>query len=89
MARITCPERCINGYHYSSGDGWEEWDECRCCNPKGENDSGKVSEKRIAEYRAEIAAEEARIEAMINAPCNRCGVATWACECGAQWSTVQ
>lgn len=28
MAKITCPECNGRGGHTSSGDGWEEWDEC-------------------------------------------------------------
>lgn len=87
MAQVACPQRCRNGYHYSSGDGWEEWDECKCCNPEGENDSGMVSEDRLAAYRAEVTVEEARVEAIMNAPCEKCGVATWACECSKQQST--
>ena len=86
---MKCPECDGKSGHVSSGDGWDEWDECRCCNPDGDNDSGEVTPERLAEYRAEVAAEVARIEAEISTLCKKCGVEVWACECGAQWSTVQ
>lgn len=86
---MKCPECGGKAGHHPSGDGWEEWDECRCCNPKGDNDSGQVTAERLAAYRADLAAEEARMEAIINAPCAKCGVAVHSCECGAQWATDQ
>lgn len=86
MARIKCPQKCTKGYHYSWGDGWEEWDECRCCNPKGENDSGMTTKRRVAKYEAECAAEEKRIDAQISQwerePCSSCGAANANCRCG-------
>jgi len=74
--RIPCPLRCRGGYVQSSGDGWDEWDECRCCNPKGENASGTVSEARLAKFKADEAAAEAHVNELI---------ARWEaqpCECG-------
>lgn len=80
-ARTRCPEQCIDGYTYSSGDGWEEWDECRCCNPKGDNDTGMVSKRRLAAFRKEEAEAEAHAEAMVHEheaemakPCPKCGM---------------
>lgn len=82
MAKIACPQRCNHGYHHSSGDGWDEWDECKCCNPDGNNDTGLVTERRVAAWRRAEAAEEKRINEQIRAweakmakPCPRCGVA--------------
>lgn len=81
-ARTRCPEQCIDGYTYSSGDGWEEWDECRCCNPKGDNDTGMVSKRRLAAFQKEEAAEVAEAdervrqwEAEMAKPCPKCGLA--------------
>lgn len=62
---VKCPECDGKAGHASSGDGWEEWDECRCCNPNGKNDSGLVSEKRLAEFRKAEAAEAARWDKII------------------------
>lgn len=89
MADIECPQKCNNGFHHSSGDGWDEWDECSCCNPKGGNETGMTTTARVAEYQAALAAEDARIDAMMKQPCARCGIETWACECGSHWATVQ
>lgn len=82
MPKIRCPENCKDGYHFSSGDGWEEWDECRCCNPKGHNDTGMVSEARLAKFRREEAAAEKRAEQQVREyeremgqPCPKCGLA--------------
>lgn len=63
---IVCPECSGKSGHVSFGDGWQEWDECRCCNPDLTNDTGLVSEARLAEFRAQEAAEEARIDKMID-----------------------
>lgn len=65
MAFIKCPECKGEAGHWSSGDGWEEWDECRCCNPDGDNEQALTTPKRVAEFRAAEAAEDARIDAMI------------------------
>lgn len=62
---MKCPECDGKTGHVSSGDGWEEWDECQCCNPRGENDTGEVSPERLAEYRAELVRIDADIDAMI------------------------
>jgi hypothetical protein len=66
MALVTCPYCDGKSGHWSSGDGWEEWDECGCCDKDGSNDSGKVSERRLKQYRNELAEEEARWERMVN-----------------------
>lgn len=57
MAKIKCPECNGNGGHVSSGDGWEEWDDCRCCNKDGNGPGGTVSTRRLAEFRREEAAK--------------------------------
>lgn len=82
MAKVVCPLKCEHGYHYSSGDGWDEWDECRCCNPKGENDSGFVTERRLKAWQKAEADDMKRIDAQIKAwevemakPCPKCGIA--------------
>jgi hypothetical protein len=82
VAKIACPQKCDHGYHHSSGDGWDEWDDCRCCNPKGDNDSGLVSERRLSEWLKAEAEEEKHVAAQIRAweaemakPCPKCGVA--------------
>ncbi len=62
---MKCPECNGKAGHVSSGDGWSEWDECRCCNPRGDNNSGQTTQKRVDEYRAAEAAEAARIDALI------------------------
>lgn len=64
VAKITCPECNGKAGHWTSGDGWEEWDECKCCNKDGYNDSGMVSERRLKQYRKEQAEDEARWERM-------------------------
>lgn len=64
MAKITCPECHGKAGHWSTGDGYQEWDECQCCNKDGSNDSGMVSERRLAQYRKEQAEEEARWQRM-------------------------
>jgi len=81
MARIRCPERCNKGYHYSSGDGWDEWDECRCCNPNADNDTGMVTKRRLAAFKKEEAAQIAEAdkivrewEAEMAKPCPKCGI---------------
>ena len=81
MAKIACPQKCNHGYHHSSGDGWDEWDECRCCNPKGDNDTEFVSEARVRAWQKAEAAEEKRVDAQIreweekmSKPCPTCGV---------------
>lgn len=58
MAKITCPECHGKAGHWSTGDGYQEWDECRCCNKDGDNDSGMVSERRLKQYRKEQTEEE-------------------------------
>lgn len=65
MAKITCPICDGKSGHTSSGDGWEEWDECRCCNPDGGNDTGKVSQRRLAQYLKQEAAEVAHWEKIV------------------------
>lgn len=60
MAKITCPECHGKTGHLSTGDGYEEWDECKCCNRDGNNRTGMVSERRVMQYRREEAAEAAR-----------------------------
>lgn len=81
MSTVDCPEGCTKGYHHSSGDGWDEWDECKCCNPDGENDTGKTTQKRIDEFRAACAAEDARIEEIYQREsrrlCPKCGLRMW------------
>lgn len=62
---MRCPECDGKAGHTSSGDGWSEWDECPCCNPDGENDTGEVTPERLAAFRAAEAVEVARIDAMI------------------------
>lgn len=62
---MKCPECDGKAGHASYGDGWEEWDECQCCNPKGDNDSGETTPERVAEFRAAEAAEATRIDAMV------------------------
>jgi len=81
MARVRCPTGCVDGYHHSSGDGWDEWDECKCCNPDGNNDSGLVDERRLAAWRKKEAEEEKLVAAQISEweakmalPCTKCGV---------------
>lgn len=81
MARIPCPLKCKDGFHHSSGDGWDEWDECRCCNPKGWNESGMTTKTRVREFEAAEAADAAHADAMIrkweeemSQPCQKCGV---------------
>lgn len=81
---MKCPECRGEGGAVSWGDGWEEWDDCDCC-----NGLGKVSAEAHATYKALIAEEDARIDREMKKPCAKCGVETWACECGARWSTVQ
>lgn len=76
MAKIKCPECDGKAGHTSSGDGWEEWDECRCCNPDGENDSGLVTPSRVKQFRVEEAAEAARIDAMIEADLRKASAET-------------
>ena len=65
VAKIKCPECNGNGGHVSSGDGWEEWDDCRCCNRDGNSTGGMVSSARLTQFRREEAAEEARWEKLI------------------------
>lgn len=65
MAKITCPECSGKGGHMSSGDGWEEWDDCKCCDPDGEGLGGKVSKARLAQFRKDEAAEAARWDRLI------------------------
>lgn len=65
MARITCPECNGKGGHMSSGDGWSEWDDCRCCDPHGRGTGGKVSKLRLDQFRAAEAAEAARWDKII------------------------
>lgn len=60
MARMQCPYCKGKAGHWSSGDGWEEWDECGCCNRDGNNDTGMVSQCRLKEYERQEAAEAAR-----------------------------
>jgi hypothetical protein len=81
MARIKCPERCDRGLVYSCGDGWEEWDECRCCNPKGNNDTGTLTKTRLAAFQKEEAEAEAHAEARVREweaemaqLCQKCGM---------------
>lgn len=59
MAKIACPRKCVYGYTHSWGDGWDEWDECRCCNPNGDNDSGMVTTRRVAQFERQEAADAA------------------------------
>lgn len=82
MAKLSCPLKCDCGYTHSSGDGWDEWDECRCCNPDGDNDSGMVTERQLSAFEKREAAEKAHVDAQIRAwevamaqPCPKCGVA--------------
>ena len=65
MAKVTCPYCKGKAGHWSSGDGWEEWDECGCCNKDGNNDSGMVSERRLKQYRKEQADDEARLDRIV------------------------
>lgn len=65
MARIKCPECDGKGGHTSSGDGWEEWDECPCCNKSGANHTGMVSERRLAQFRKEEEEYAARWDKII------------------------
>lgn len=86
---MKCPECDGKSGHWSTGDGYQEWDECPCCNANGKNDTGETMKRRVAAYRKEIADEAARIDQHMKTPCKKCGVETWACECGAQWATVK
>jgi hypothetical protein len=65
--QMKCPDCNGKAFTHSSGDGWDEWDECRLCNPNGdrEPDDGFTTPERIAEFRAAEAAEAARIDALI------------------------
>lgn len=65
MAKITCPECNGKAGRWTTGDGYEEWDECHCCNRDGNNRTGKVSERRVMQYRREEAADAARWERII------------------------
>lgn len=65
MALIVCPECNGKGGHVSSGDGWEEWDECRCCNADGKNDSGMTTAECVEAFRRSEAAEAARWDKII------------------------
>jgi len=84
--QMKCPECKGKGGAVSWGDGWEEWDDCLCCGGRG-----SLSSEAFENYRALVAAEEARIdkEMKMKTPCKKCGVETWACECGAQWAATQ
>ena len=62
MAKVACPE-CIGAAGFT--DYWGEWDECKCCNPDGSNDTGKVSDRRLAKYRKEQEADEAHWDKII------------------------
>lgn len=87
MDMITCPE-CRGNTGLWTGDNHEQWGECRCCNPDGNNRTGKVSERRIMEYRREEAAEAEYWDLTIAGeietpacphpgcwgPCGKCGV---------------
>lgn len=64
MAKIVCPYCNGKAGHWSSGDGWEEWDECQCCNKNGDRNDGRVSEHRLRQYRKELAEDEARWDRM-------------------------
>ena len=65
MAKIKCPECNGKGGHMSSGDGWDEWDDCRCCDPRGDGLGGTVSVTRLAQFRNDQAAEVARWERIV------------------------
>ncbi len=65
VAKIICPECNGKGGHMSSGDGWSEWDDCRCCDPNGKGLGGKVSPTRLAAFRRAEAAEAARWDTII------------------------
>lgn len=77
MAKIVCPYCNGKSGHWSTGDGYEEWDECRCCNPDGDNDTGKLTKRQLdefekreaveAEHWDRLAAEYQRNEAMLDA----------------------
>lgn len=62
MARITCPYCKGKAGRWSTGDGYEEWDECKCCNPNGDNNTGKVSARRLRQFEKSEAEEAARWE---------------------------
>jgi hypothetical protein len=65
MAKVQCPECNGKGGHMSSGDGWSEWDDCKCCDKDGRGTGGMVSERRLAQFRKEQAAEEAHWDKII------------------------
>jgi len=65
VAKITCPECHGKTGRWTTGDGYEEWDECQCCNRDGNSRDGKVSERRIMQFRREEAAEAARWDRII------------------------
>lgn len=66
MSKITCPYCNGKGGHVSSGDGWEEWDECGCCDPNCDSATpGQTTKSRVAQYAKQQAAEEARWEKML------------------------
>lgn len=77
---MDCPECSGRG---GGTDYWGEWDDCPCC--KG---AGKCSPDRHASYRAYLVAEDARIDAIMSAPCEKCGVETADCECGNSWDAA-
>lgn len=62
---ITCPDCNGKAGRWTTGDGYEEWDECHLCNPDGDNDTGRTTKKRVAEYRKQEAAEAAYWDAFI------------------------
>lgn len=65
MVRIICPDCNGKAGRWTTGDGYEEWDECPLCNPEGENDTGRTTKKRIAEFRREQAEEAAYWDALM------------------------
>lgn len=68
MALIECPHCKGKGGFVSSGDGWDEWDECRLCDPKGTSrHPGRTTADRVEAFRKAEAEECARIDKMVAA----------------------
>ena len=55
-----CPICEGRGLVYSSGDGWDEWDDCRIC-----RGTGTLTEEMVAAERADYEAMERRCEELV------------------------
>ena len=65
MTKITCPDCHGKSGRWTTGDGYQEWDDCPLCDPNGDNDTGLTTRRRVAAYRKEQAADEARWDRII------------------------